>query len=140
MPKNINCFTIIITLEGVKKIKSQKIQQNSLNEKIHFKPAKSLRFSPQSTPQLKAKSLRSLKPSFFPFVHPMIASSLYHENYFFLELIFGGKEGWTVDHKGKNNQTVTADRKKLCKIPKTDWHISLLSSLAVCSKGFVEIG
>ena len=64
MPKNINCFTIIITLEGVKKIKSQKIQQNSLNEKIHFKPAKSLRFIPQSTPQLKAKSLRSLKPSF----------------------------------------------------------------------------
>lgn len=27
MPKNINCFTIIINLEGVKKIKSQKIQQ-----------------------------------------------------------------------------------------------------------------
>ena len=93
MPKNINCFTIIITLEGVKKIKSQKIQQNSLNEKIHFKPAKSLRFSLQSTPQLKAKSLRSLKPSFFPFFHAMIASSLYHEKFFFFELIFGGKEG-----------------------------------------------
>lgn len=70
-------------MEGVKKIKSQKIQQNSLNEKIHFKPAKSLRFSPQSTPQLKAKSLRSLKPSFFPFFHAMIASSLYHEIFFF---------------------------------------------------------
>ena len=93
MPKNINCFTIIITLEGVKKIKSQKIQQDSVNEKKKSKPAKSLRFSPQSTPQLKAKSLRSLKPSFFPFVHPMIASSLYHENYFFFGLIFGGKEG-----------------------------------------------
>ena len=93
MPKNINCFTIIITLESVKKIKSQKIQLNSLNEKIHFKPAKSLRFSPQSTPQIKAKSLRSLKPRFFPFVHARISSFLYHENYFFLELIFGGKEG-----------------------------------------------
>lgn len=132
MPKNINCFTITITLEGVKKIKSQKIQQNSLNEKIHFKPAKSLRFSPQSTPQLKAKSLPFCsRHDFFFFVSWKL---------FFFGLIFGGKEGWTVDHKGKNNQTVTADRMKLCKIPKTDWHISLRSSLAVCSKGSVEIG
>lgn len=101
MPKNINCFTIIITLEGVKKIKSQKIQQNSLNEKIHFKPAKTLRFSPQSTPQLKAKSLRSLKPSFFPFFHAMIASSLYHENFFFWNWYLEGKRVEQLITKGR---------------------------------------
>ena len=34
MPENINCITIVITLEGIEKIKTEKWQQDSLKNII----------------------------------------------------------------------------------------------------------